>query len=53
MSLPTPQEDSGLPVDQTTMSFEMRLSRLETIILQFGQSLKDSTLASNETVQEF
>ena len=60
MSLPTPQEDSGLPADQT--SSEMRLSRLETIIFQLGQSvqtiaeemksLKDSTLASNETVQE-
>lgn len=60
MSLPIPQEDSGLPADQTSSG--MRLSRLETIIFQLGQSvqtiaeemksLKDLTLASNETVQE-
>lgn len=57
------QEDSGLPVDQTTISSEIRLSRLETIILQLGQSvqtiaeemksLKDSTRARSYTVQEF
>lgn len=52
-----------VPVDQITISSEMRISRLETIILQLGQSLqtiaeemkslKDFTLVSSETVQEF
>lgn len=40
------------------MSSDLRLSRVQTIILQLGQSeemksQKGSTLASNETVKEF
>ena len=62
MSLPTQQEDSGVSSEPTSISTEARLSKLETIIIQLGQSvqsiaedmksLKDSTLAEIETVQE-
>jgi hypothetical protein len=61
MSTPT-QEGIGVPAQPTATSTEARLSKLETVILQLGQSvqlimedmksLKSSALFGFETVQE-
>lgn len=65
MFLPPPQEDCGLPVDQTTISSEVCLMQLtgshysqlvqsvQTIAEELMKFLKDSTLANSKTVQEF
>jgi hypothetical protein len=62
MSIPTKQVDSGIPPELTTMTIDIRLSRLETIIAQHGQSvqliaeyvksLKESALVEYDTVAE-
>jgi hypothetical protein len=60
MSVTTQQVDSGIPSELTTMAPDVRLSKLETIIAQLGQSvqliaedvksLKDSALVGYGTV---
>jgi hypothetical protein len=62
MSISKQQEDSGIPAKSTTITTDVRLSKLETIIAQLGQSvqpfaedvksLKESALVGYETVAE-